>query len=156
MFPLDAAGVWWQSSAYDHYSHRSGRPCCWCDPPEPLGIAAAVGDWSLCGGSYRCNRTWPQRYPDPFPGRGVHACHGWRSRPAVASDFVDLVSRSASPRPPQACGLDCAGLRQTGFGVLHMPEKWRVSDCDSLILAPRRPAPTLNADAVAIPEPDSD
>jgi hypothetical protein len=28
-------------------------------------------------------------------------------------------------------------------------------DRDSLILAPRKPTPTLNADAVAIPEPDS-
>ena len=28
-------------------------------------------------------------------------------------------------------------------------------DRDSLILAPRKPTPTLNADAIAIPEPDS-
>jgi hypothetical protein len=29
-------------------------------------------------------------------------------------------------------------------------------DRDSLIPAPRKPRPTLNADAIAIPEPDSD
>jgi len=29
-------------------------------------------------------------------------------------------------------------------------------DGDSLILAPRKPTPPLNADAIAIPEPDSD
>ena len=29
-------------------------------------------------------------------------------------------------------------------------------DRDSLISAPRKPKPTLNADAIAIPEPDSD
>jgi len=29
-------------------------------------------------------------------------------------------------------------------------------DRDSLILAPRKPTPPLNADAIAIPEPDSD
>lgn len=29
-------------------------------------------------------------------------------------------------------------------------------DRDSLIMAPRKPTPTLNADAIAIPEPDSD
>jgi hypothetical protein len=29
-------------------------------------------------------------------------------------------------------------------------------DRDSLISAPRKPTPTLNADAIAIPEPDSD
>ncbi len=29
------------------------------------------------------------------------------------------------------------------------------SDRDSLIVAPRKPAPTLDVDAIAIPEPDS-
>jgi len=29
-------------------------------------------------------------------------------------------------------------------------------DRDSLVTAPRKPMPTLNADAIAIPEPDSD
>ena len=29
------------------------------------------------------------------------------------------------------------------------------SDRDSLVTAPRKPRPTLNADAIAIPEPDS-
>jgi hypothetical protein len=29
-------------------------------------------------------------------------------------------------------------------------------DRDSLVSAPRKPTPTLNADAIAIPEPDSD
>jgi hypothetical protein len=29
-------------------------------------------------------------------------------------------------------------------------------DRDSLVPAPRKPAPTLNVDAIAIPEPDSD
>jgi hypothetical protein len=29
-------------------------------------------------------------------------------------------------------------------------------DCDAFVSAPRKPTPTLNADAIAIPEPDSD
>jgi hypothetical protein len=29
-------------------------------------------------------------------------------------------------------------------------------DRDSLVSTPRKPTPTLNADAIAIPEPDSD
>jgi hypothetical protein len=45
--------------------------------------------------------------------------------------------------------------------VGHVPDK-RLhkdpdsSDRDSLVSAPRRPKPTLNADAIAVPEPDSD
>ena len=36
------------------------------------------------------------------------------------------------------------------------PDRGDNGDHDSLIPAPRKPAPTLNADAIAIPEPDSD
>ncbi len=36
------------------------------------------------------------------------------------------------------------------------PDKTRdEGDRDSVILAPRKPTPTLNADAIAVPEPDS-
>ena len=43
----------------------------------------------------------------------------------------------------------------------HHPEKGLQKgpdngDRDSMIFAPRKPTPTLNADAIAIPEPDSD
>jgi hypothetical protein len=44
--------------------------------------------------------------------------------------------------------------------VAHLPEKAEKGpeggDRDSLIPAPRQPRPTLNADAAAVPEPDSD
>ena len=47
------------------------------------------------------------------------------------------------------------------IAVAHGPDKGPdkgpdYGDRDSLISAPRKPAPTLNADAIAIPEPDSD
>jgi hypothetical protein len=46
------------------------------------------------------------------------------------------------------------------MSVGHRPDKGvdkspDDGDRDSLILAPRKPTPTLNADAIAIPEPDS-
>lgn len=44
--------------------------------------------------------------------------------------------------------------------VEHSPQKELQKgpddgDRDTLILAPRKPAPTLNSDAIAVPEPDS-
>ena len=47
------------------------------------------------------------------------------------------------------------------IAVGHGPDKGPVKgpdygDRDSLISAPRKPTPTLKADAIAIPEPDSD
>ena len=43
-----------------------------------------------------------------------------------------------------------------GHGPDKGPDKGSANgDRDSLILAPRKPTPTLNADAIAIPEPDS-
>ena len=43
-----------------------------------------------------------------------------------------------------------------GRGPVKGPEKRPDDgDRDSLIPAPRRPAPTLDADAIAVPEPDS-
>ena len=43
------------------------------------------------------------------------------------------------------------------ISVAHGPAKGAVNgDRDSLIPVPRKPAPTLNADAIAVPEPDSD
>jgi hypothetical protein len=46
------------------------------------------------------------------------------------------------------------------ISIGHGPDKRRDKspnddDRDSLILAPRKPTPTLNAGAIAIPEPDS-
>ena len=43
-----------------------------------------------------------------------------------------------------------------GHGEAKVPDKFPdIGERDSLISAPRKPAPTLNADAIAIPEPDS-
>jgi hypothetical protein len=43
------------------------------------------------------------------------------------------------------------------ISIAHGPDKAAASgDRDSLIPVPRKPTPTLNADSIAVPEPDSD
>jgi hypothetical protein len=42
-----------------------------------------------------------------------------------------------------------------GRGPDKQPDRGPDNGRDSLVSAPRKPAPTLNADAIAIPEPDS-
>jgi len=84
--------------AHVHHPHSGGRPRCWSNQQEPLGFTPAARSWSLCGVGHPCTWPWPQRHANPLPRRGVHACHGRRSRLANGRDVADLVTADRRDR----------------------------------------------------------
>lgn len=121
---------------HEHHPRPGGRSCCRSAHQEPMGVAPASRGWSLCCAGHRGKWTWPWRHANPVPHRGVHACHGRRSRLAAATDCVaDLVRQ------------DRRG-RQAGRTARQRP----VSQTDALLDLPIKARPRVPRRAAA-PQP---
>ena len=97
---LDAAESRWHSSAHDHHPDLGGRPGCWGDHSEPMGLAASarVRGWR-CDHD-RGNRTCDGRHAHSISCGRVDAGHGRRPGPSL----------SRPPAGPVVAGCARAGL----------------------------------------------